>query len=234
MAEEQILLVEDQLELMEPVRCRLEADGYRVVTASDGLEALERFAEHAPDLVILDLMLPRMDGLTVCRRIRARSEVPLLILSAKAEEANVVAGLEVGADDYIPKPFRVNELLARVRALLRRAERNGSSSAGGADAGAEVLQAGVVSIDMGKREVRVRQRPVSLTPTEFKMLVELVRREGQVITREELLASVWSYDGYDLGLVNTHVKRLRARIEEDPANPQIILTVRGFGYRLAV
>jgi two-component system response regulator MtrA len=234
MAEEQILLVEDQLELMEPVRCRLEADGYRVVTASDGLEALERFAEHAPDLVILDLMLPRMDGLTVCRRIRARSEVPLLILSAKAEEANVVAGLEVGADDYIPKPFGVNELLARVRALLRRAERNGSSAAPGADAGAEVLQAGVVSIDMGKREVRVRQRPVSLTPTEFKMLVELVRREGQVITREELLASVWSYDGYDLGLVNTHVKRLRARIEEDPANPQIILTVRGFGYRLAV
>jgi DNA-binding response OmpR family regulator len=227
MAGERILLVEDQAELMEPVRCNLEREGYEVFTAADGATALEEFGARNPDLVILDVMLPRVDGLTVCRRIRSESDVPVLILSAKGEESNVVAGLEVGADDYVQKPFRMNELLARVRALLRRVG-NGTQSGG------EVLRVGVISIDTGKCQVMVRGQVVSLTPTEYRILIELARREGQVITREELLASVWSYDGYDVGLVNTHVKRLRTRIEEDPANPEIVLTVRGFGYRLAV
>ena len=146
----------------------------------------------------------------------------------------MVAGLEVGADDYVQKPFRMNELLARVRALLRRVGNGNGSAPSQQNSGGEVLRVGSISIDTGKCQVTVRGQVVSLTPTEYRILIELARREGQVITREELLASVWSYDGYDLGLVNTHVKRLRARIEEDPANPEIVLTVRGFGYRLAV
>jgi DNA-binding response OmpR family regulator len=237
MAGETILLVEDQPELLEPVRCNLERDGYRVVTAADGALALDVFAAESPDLVILDVMLPRLDGLTVCRRIRSQSDVPVLILSAKGEESNVVAGLEVGGDDYVQKPFRMNELLARVRALLRRTERLGNGNGAAApqqSSKSELLTAGAVSIDMGKCEVRVHGKPVALTPTEFRMMVELVRRAGQVISREELLTAVWSYDGYDDGLVNTHVKRLRARVEEDPADPKVVLTVRGFGYRLAV
>lgn len=232
MSEEKILLVEDQPELMEPVLCRLEAEGYRVYTAADGAQALEEFNARQPDLVLLDLMLPRVDGLTVCRRIRAQSQVPILILSAKSEESNVVAGLELGADDYVPKPFRMNELLARIRALLRRTEGGRARESGGGN-GRELLEIGQVAIDPGRCEVRVRGQVVSLTPTEYRMLAELARRGGEVATREELLSAVWGYDGYDLGLVNTHIKRLRARIEEDPAEPQIVLTVRGFGYRLA-
>lgn len=235
MAEEKILLVEDQLELMEPVRIRLEAEGYRVFTAADGASALEEFAVCHPDVVVLDLMLPKMDGLTVCRKLRSQSQVPILILSAKAEESNVVAALEIGADDYVPKPFRMNEVLARIRALLRRAE-GGRGLPDPPEAFAparEVLSFGELSIDLRKHEVRARGQVVSLTPTEYRMLVELAKRRGEVVSREELLAAVWGYDGYDLGLVNTHVKRLRARIEENPAEPRIVVTVRGFGYRLA-
>lgn len=233
MAEESILLVEDQMELMEPVRCRLEAEGYRVRTAADGARGIELFVAECPDLVLLDLVIPRVDGLTVCRRIRAQSQVPILILSGKSEEADVVAALELGADDYVPKPFRINELLARIRALLRRAEGRRESAVGETSTAREILKAGPVWIDVRRCEVRVRGERVPLTPTEYRMLVELARRGGEVVTRDELLATVWGYDGYDAGLVNTHVKRLRARIEENPAEPEIVLTVRGFGYRLA-
>jgi DNA-binding response OmpR family regulator len=230
MAGEKILVVEDQLELLEPLRFRLEAEGYEVCVAADGLTALDEFEARQPDLVLLDMMLPKLDGLTVCGRLRSRSQVPILILSAKAEEANIVAALEVGADDYVPKPFRINEVVARIRALLRRAEPQDVASTGLAPR--SPLNVGAVTIDPGRCEVRVRGRVVPLTPTEYRMLLALAQRNGEVVSREDLLSVVWGYQGYDVGLVNTHVKRLRGRIEQDPAVPRILLTVRGFGYRL--
>lgn len=230
MPSELILVVEDNPTIRVPLAKRLAAEGYGVVTAGDGVEALEQFQARQPDLVILDLMLPRKDGITVCREIRGLSRVPILILSARSEEENVVAGLEVGADDYVVKPFRLNELLARVKAQLRRGEL-GASPEEGAD---RVLRAGPLELDLGGCIARVGKREVTLTPIELRLLAELIRRRGEVLSRQELLQAVWRYDGYDPNLINTHVKRLRERIEENPSEPRVIQTVRGFGYRIAV
>ena len=223
-----MLLVEDQPEIREPIGRRLEAEGYRVVAAEDGESAIERFREDTPDVIVLDLMLPVLDGLSVCRRVRAESDVPILVLSARSEDSDIVVGLELGADDYLTKPFRLNVLLARIRALLRR-----TGKARGFDAQGGLLRAGRISLDRAACEARVDGKPVSLTPLEFRLLAELASHPGRVLSHETLLRSVWDYEGYDLGLVTTHIKRLRSKVEVDPANPQVILTVRGFGYKIA-
>jgi two-component system, OmpR family, response regulator MtrA len=169
-----------------------------------------------------------MDGLAVCRRIRATSDAPIIIVSAKSEETDVVVGLELGADDYLVKPFRLNELLARIRAQLRRQP----SARVQDETPAERLRAGRVELDTGSHEVRVDGKLVALTPVEFRLLMAMMRSAGQVLSREKLLATIWGYDGYDLSLVNTHINRLRGKIEENPHDPQVVRTVRGFGYRL--
>jgi two-component system response regulator MtrA len=228
MGGEMILLVDDQEEIREPVRRRLEVEGYRVRTASDGMEALEAFAVARPAAVVLDVSMPRLDGLAVCRRIRAESSVPILMLSAKAEESDMIVGLELGADDYLTKPFKLNVLLARIRALLRRAVPEPSRS----PEGEGQPRAGRLVLDTKSCEARLGGQPVALTPVEFRLLSALLKEPGQVLSRETLLQQVWGYEGYDVGLVNTHVKRLRAKVETDPANPELIVTVRGFGYKI--
>jgi two-component system response regulator RegX3 len=221
-----ILLVEDEPALADTVRYNLEREGYGVIVAADGRRALEAFRRDHPSLVILDLMLPEVPGLDVCRLIRAESEVPIIILTAKDSEADKVAGLELGADDYVTKPFSVRELLSRVRAILRRAR---PSPAG---EGEEVLVAGPVRMDLARHEVTVRGTPVDLPPKEFELLEALVRRPGRLLTRERLIDEVWG-PGYvgDTRTLDVHVKRLRRKIEEDPHRPVHLVTVRGLGYK---
>jgi len=221
-----ILVVEDEGSLADALRYNLEREGFRVALAADGPSALERFEAERPALVILDLMLPGMSGLDVCREIRARSAVPILILTAKDAEADKVAGLELGADDYVTKPFSMRELVSRVRAHLRRA---GMLSPAAAE---EVLRGGPVEMDVARHEVRVRGEPVALPPKEFELLEALVRRPGRLLTRERLIDEVWG-PGYvgDTRTLDVHVKRLRRKIEEDPHRPIHLVTVRGLGYK---
>lgn len=221
---EKVLVVEDERQIAEIICFNLERAGYRVAVAFDGEEALEKAARENPDLVILDLMLPRLDGFSVCRHLRAKSPVPILILTARSEEADKVHGLDLGADDYVTKPFSPRELLARVRALLRR-------SGGLAQGGEAPLRFGDLEIDLGKREVRRRGEPVPLTVREFELLKYLVLRPGQPFTREALLEDVWGYEYHgDLRTVDVTVRRLREKIEDDPSEPRFLLTRRGVGY----
>ena len=222
-----ILVVEDEESLAETVRYNLEREGYRVTVAGDGRRALERFSAESPSLVVLDLMLPEVSGLDVCRRIRAVSQVPIVIVTAKDAEADKVTGLELGADDYVTKPFSIRELVSRVRANLRRVEMSGP----GADA-AEVLTAGPVQIDVGRHEVRVGGAIVGFTPKEFDLLETLVRRKGRLLTRDRLIADVWGPDYFgDTKTLDVHVKRIRQKVERDPHQPEHLVTVRGLGYR---
>jgi DNA-binding response OmpR family regulator len=230
MAGQRILLVDDQAEVREPIRIRLESEGYVVAVAGDGAQALELYQQLQPDLVILDVMLPVQDGFTVCRQIRSQSQVPILILSGKAEETDIIVGLELGADDYLPKPFRLNELLARVRAHLRRAPHPAEEHVG-ADG---LLHGREIVLNPASRQVTLRGAPLPVTPLEFRVLEELLRAAGTPVARETLLQRVWGYEGYDVGIVNTLVKRLRMKIERDPANPEVLVTVRGFGYMITV
>jgi two-component system, OmpR family, response regulator MtrA len=218
-----ILLVEDDPSIRELTAMGLRAAGYAVTAVADGGAALEAFAADRPDAVVLDIMLPVVDGLTVCRAIRAESAIPIVMLTARTETFDVVVGLEAGADDYVRKPFEMPELLARLRAALRRA--------GEADS-PERLHLGPLVIDPSAHTVRRGDDEVSLTHTEFLLLVELTRRPGQVFTRDLLLERVWGYDYLgDSRLVDVAVGRLRAKIEEEPAQPRLILTVRGTGYK---
>ncbi len=223
-----ILLVEDEPALADTVRYNLELEGYAVTVAPDGRRGLERFRSERPSLVILDLMLPEVPGLDLCRLIRAESDVPIIILTAKDSEADKVAGLELGADDYVTKPFSVRELVSRVRANLRRAR----PAAVAEGPGEEVLEVGPVRMDLARHEVTVRGRPVELPPKEFELLEVLLRRPGRLLTREHLIDEVWG-PGYvgDTRTLDVHVKRLRGRIEEDPHRPRHLLTVRGLGYK---
>ncbi len=220
-----ILLVEDDPSIREITALGLRGAGFAVETASDGAEGLARFRAEQPDLVLLDVMLPRLDGLEVAREIRRDSTTPIVMLTARADTLDVVVGLESGADDYVRKPFEMPELIARVRAALRRGR--------AVDAGEpDHVRLGSLRIDVAGRTVQRDGRPIPLTRTEFDLLLELARRPGQVFTREVLLDRVWGYDFLgDSRLVDVAVGRLRAKIEDDAAAPTLILTVRGLGYK---
>jgi two-component system response regulator MtrA len=222
--DERVLLVEDDASIREATALGLQRAGLRVTTAADGRGGLAHARQPVFDLVILDVMLPGLDGFEVCREIRRTSRVPILMLTARTDTIDVVVGLESGADDYVKKPFEVAELVARVRALLRRAA---------ADPPEAVLAVGPLTIDPGRFTVHRDGVDVPLTATEFRLLLELARRPGQVFTREVLLERVWDYDYLgDSRLVDVAVQRLRAKIEADPAHPALIRTVRGAGYKL--
>jgi two-component system response regulator MtrA len=219
-----ILLVEDDPSIREITAIGLTAAGFEVVTATDGVEGLERFRSEPADLVLLDVMLPRLDGYEVCRQIRRSSTVPVVMLTARADTMDVVLGLEAGADDYVRKPFEVPELIARVRAALRRA--------GTAADGATALRLGPVEIDVAGRTARRDGAELALTRTEFELLVELTRHAGTVLSRDVLLDRVWGYDYLgDSRLVDVAIQRLRSKLEADPAAPALIQTVRGAGYK---
>ncbi|WP_026530340.1 MtrAB system response regulator MtrA [Haematomicrobium sanguinis] len=217
-----VLVVDDDEALAEMIGIVLRNDGFEPIFCNNGAEALETFRESDPDLVLLDLMLPGIDGIEICRQIRAESDLPIVMLTAKSDTADVVKGLESGADDYVPKPFKPAELVARVRARLRPADQKTP----------ENLTIGDVHIDVAGHEVRRGNELISLTPLEFDLLVALARKPWQVFTREVLLEQVWGYrHAADTRLVNVHVQRLRSKIERDPEAPEIIMTVRGVGYR---
>jgi two-component system response regulator RegX3 len=221
-----ILLVEDEPSLVETVRYALEREGFGVTVARDGREALERFAAEPPDLVLLDLMLPAVSGLDVCRRIRESSMVPIVIVTAKDAEADKVAGLELGADDYVTKPFSVRELVSRVRANLRRSQMPAPDAVG------EVLTGGPIRLDAARHEVTVRGDPVAFPPKEFELLESFLRSPGRLLTRERLIQRIWGGDYVgDTKTLDVHVKRLRQKIERDPHEPEHLLTVRGLGYK---
>lgn len=221
-----ILVVDDELKIVKLVRAYLEKAGFTVVTASDGQEALAVFRYERPHLVVLDLMLPGMDGLDVCRAIRRSSDVPIIMLTARDQEVDRLIGLELGADDYIVKPFSPREVVARVRAVLRRTE--------GQPLEPEVVIAGDVTLDLPHRTAQVRGRPVELTTTEFDLLTVLARHPGQVFTRMQLLDLVQgeAYAPYER-TIDVHVKNLRRKLGDDPRNPRHIVTIRGVGYKFS-
>ncbi len=222
-----ILLVDDEQSIQTLLSYPLRKDGYEVVQASDGREALVRFREQPFDLVVLDLMLPQVSGLEVCRRLRERSAVPIIMLTARAEESDKVVGLETGADDYITKPFSLREFRSRVKAALRRVEL--SRSAGG---DGRALESGELRLDPDKRTVTLRDEPVALTFVEFEILHALARAPGRVFTRDMLLTQVWGDSAFrDQRTVDVHIRHLREKIEADPKLPEYMFTVRGVGYR---
>ena len=224
-----ILLVDDEHAIQTLLSYPLRKDGYEVVQATDGRAALERFAEGSYDLVVLDLMLPKLDGLEVCRRIRARSTVPIIMLTAKAEEIDKVLGLEIGADDYITKPFSMREFRSRVKATLRRAEMRPDDNLAAVDGPLEVED---LSIDFAKRAVRVRGEPVQTTYVEFEILGALATHAGRVFTREHLLTRIWGDSAYrDPLTIDVHIRHLREKLELDAKQPEYLFTVRGVGYR---
>ncbi|WP_128772971.1 MtrAB system response regulator MtrA [Actinomyces oricola] len=220
-----ILVVDDDTALAEMIGIMLEAEGYLTSFCPDGAAAMEAFRTENPDLVLLDLMLPGLDGVEICRLIRAESDVPVIMLTARTDTQDVVAGLEAGADDYVTKPFKSKELLARVRTRLRRNPDGGIN---------EHVRAGDLDIDVAGHQIYRGQQLIALTPLEFELLVTLARQPWRVFSREELLEKVWGYQhAADTRLVNVHVQRLRSKIEIDPEHPAIVVTVRGVGYRVS-
>jgi DNA-binding response OmpR family regulator len=223
-----ILLVDDEDSVQKLLAYPLEREGFRVLQARDGEEALERFASEQVDLVVLDLMLPKLDGLEVCKRLRAQSEVPIIMLTARDDELDKVLGLELGADDYITKPFSIREFRSRVRALLRRT----ASSRQGSTAEDEVISANGLRIDLARRSVEVRDEPVRLTYVEFELLRTLASNPGRVYSRRMLLEALWGGADYrEPRTIDVHIRHLREKLERDPAEPEYVLTVRGAGYR---
>jgi DNA-binding response OmpR family regulator len=225
-AMKRILIVDDEEMIVRTVKAYLDREGFKTYTAYDGDAALQAFDEKGPDLIVLDLMLPKKSGIEVTRAIRMKSSVPIIMLTAKAAEADRVVGLELGADDYVVKPFSPRELVARIRAVLRRYEGDRGET--------ERIVVGDIVIDLKTRELKVAERNIELTPTEFDLLAYLARHPGQVFTRLQLLREVqgYTYDSF-ARTIDTHVKNLRRKIEEDPKSPRYILTVHGVGYRFA-
>jgi DNA-binding response OmpR family regulator len=220
-----ILLVDDEQAVQTLLTYPLRKEGYEVVGAVDGQEALDRFSEQRFDLVVLDIMLPKLDGIEVCRRLRTRSQVPIIMLTAKGDEIDKVVGLEIGADDYITKPFSVREFRSRVKAALRRGNMAGASQE-------EPIRAGELEIDFERRATLVRSEPVQLTYVEFEILAALAGAPGRVFSREMLLEGVWGDSTYrDPRTVDVHIRHLREKIEADPKKPEYLFTVRGVGYR---
>jgi DNA-binding response OmpR family regulator len=226
-SEQTILVVDDEEPIAEAVRARLESEGYRVVVADDGPEAIQAHAEHRPDLVVLDLMLPGMDGLEVCKQIQRDGWTPVLMLTARTEEADKVAGFAVGADDYLTKPFSLRELTVRVKAILRRVER----IRGIAEQPSGPIERHGMSIDAARRRVEVDGEEIGLTPLEFEILLTLARDPGVVLSRDSLMDGVWGYRDYAGGrVVDSHVARIRRKLGEDGNDPRFIRTVHGVGY----
>ena len=221
-----VLVVDDEPKIVQLTRDYLEHAGFRVASAADGREALVSFRRDAPDLVVLDLGLPTLDGLDVARAIRKSSNVPIVMLTGRGDEADRVVGLELGADDYVTKPFSPKELVARVRAVLRRSELASSP--------ADVVRAGDVTLDVPRLSVRVNDRAVELTPTEFQLLLALARSPGRVFTRSQLLDALHgvAFESYERA-IDAHVKNIRRKLEPDPREPRYLLTVHGVGYRFA-
>jgi DNA-binding response OmpR family regulator len=225
-SEARILLVDDEESIQTLLTYPLRKEGYEVVSARDGREALDRFAEGGFDLVVLDVMMPRLDGIEVCRRLRARSQVPIIMLTARDDEVDKVLGLEIGADDYITKPFSVREFRSRVKATLRRTKMMGGN---GAD---EKIVVGDLELDLAKRTVIVRGERVNLTYVEFEILAALTGSPGRVLDREKLLERVWGDSSYrDPRTIDVHIRHLREKIESEPSDPTYLFTVRGVGYR---
>jgi two-component system alkaline phosphatase synthesis response regulator PhoP len=221
-----ILIVEDEASLVSTLSYNFRKNGFNVVTATDGFEGLQAARRENPDAIVLDLMLPKMDGLEVCRRLRADSDVPILMLTAKGEELDRVVGLEMGADDYLAKPFSMRELIARVRALIRR------SAGRAASEDASRITVGALELDTRGRTVTRNGSEVALKPKEFDLLFYLVRNAGQVFAREQLLEHVWGYEFFGGSrTVDVHIRWLREKLEEQPAHPRHLLTVRGVGYK---
>lgn len=224
---EQILIIEDEQAIADGLAWALKQEGYKVEVASDGETGLASVRSHPPDLLILDLMLPGLSGWEVCRAIRRTSSLPILILTARAEELDRVLGLELGADDYVTKPFSTREVIARVRAILRRS----SASSLGPD---DVFTVEGITMDIARHELTVDGSPVSLSPKEWDLLEILLRNKGRVLTRDILLERVWGGDTFlDRGTLDVHIRWLRQKIERDPGAPSRIITVRGVGYKLA-
>jgi len=220
-----ILIVEDEESVLDPLELLLSKEGFTIETARDGREALEKFAKTNPDLILLDLMLPEVSGTEVCRQIRAKSQVPIIMLTAKDTEVDKVVGLELGADDYVTKPYSKAELVARIKAVLRRRGDTDVSDS-------SVISAGPVVIDVERHQVKINNELIAFPLKEFELLEFLVRNSGRVLTRTQLIDRVWGSDYFgDTKTLDVHVKRLRAKIEKDPANPVYIQTIRGLGYK---
>jgi DNA-binding response OmpR family regulator len=229
MVDSKILIVEDDQNLLATLKYNLHQEGYSVVTASDGAQAVEIARSQKPDLIILDVMLPVLSGFEVCRILRKDMSVPILMLTAKTEEVDKIVGLEIGADDYMTKPFSMRELLARVHAMLRRAVLSRQPPA----AEPESLKVGSLEINISRHQARYKNSLLNLTPKEFDLLLFLARNKGFVFSREQLLEKVWGYD-YAGGTrtVDVHIRWLRQKVETDPAHPKLVLTVRSAGYKL--
>lgn len=222
-----ILIAEDERPISDIIKFNLEKEGYEVITAFDGKEALQKALEEKPDLLLLDIMLPQMDGFEICKRVREKSSVPIIFVTAKEEEVDKILGLELGADDYITKPFSVRELVARVKANVRRLD----MSLPGETEEKEIIVNKDLSIDFMKYEVKKREKILDLTVREFELLKFLARQKDQVFSREQLLERVWGYEYYgDIRTVDVTVRRLREKVEDDSSNPSYIMTKRGVGY----
>lgn len=230
-----ILIVDDEKTIVDMLVYNLKKEGYNTLEANDGEEAVNIALNEKPDLVLLDIMLPKMDGLAVCKRIRQSLNIPILMISAKDEEIDKILGLELGADDYITKPFSVRELVARVKANLRKAEvANKQTQESDEKEDKNVITVGDLSLDLNKFEVRVRGEIMDLTLREFEVIKYLANQPGQVVTREILLEKVWGYEYYgDIRTVDVTVRRIREKIEKDTSNPKILITKRGVGYYIA-